>query len=46
MYKEGIYDFMGNTVRYEDGIAFDLDANEEIPEEALELADYVGPLED
>lgn len=36
MVREGIWDFMGNTVEYEGGdTAFDLDSNEEIPVEVL-----------
>jgi hypothetical protein len=42
VYKIGYYDLFGNTVEYDGDVATDLDANEEIPVEALEMADYIG----
>ena len=29
--REGFYEFEGNLIKYEDGIAYDIDAGEEIP---------------
>lgn len=41
-FKIGYYELFGNTIEYDGDIVIDLDANEELPLEALEIAEYIG----
>jgi hypothetical protein len=43
---DGTYIVFGNTVEVVDGVAFDLDANEEMPIELVEeIGEYIGDLD-
>jgi hypothetical protein len=41
-YQIGYYELFGNTLEYDGDTVMDLDANEELPLEALDMAEYIG----
>ena len=46
--RQGLYEFMGNTIEYEGGnTGYDLDSREDVPTELIaSMGQYLRPLDD